>query len=103
QRIAEHVTAFGGKVVMTSASHQSGTDRCAEVLTTNPGYGIAVNIQGDEPFIDPAQIELLVSCFHTGSTQIATLIKRINTVEELFSTNTPKVVINQQQEALYFS
>src|SRR5690606_11324149 len=43
QRIAEHVTAFGGKVVMTSASHQSGTDRCAEVLTTNPGYGIAAN------------------------------------------------------------
>ncbi len=102
-RIAEHVAAFGGTVVMTSASHQSGTDRCAEVLGTTNGYGIAVNIQGDEPFIDPAQIELLVSCFHTDRTQIATLIKRINTTDELFNTNTPKVVINHHKEALYFS
>ncbi len=102
-RIAAHVTAFGGKVIMTSSSHQSGTDRCAEVLAAQSDYDIAVNIQGDEPFIDPAQIELLVSCFHTERTQIATLIKRINTTEELFNTNTPKVVINRHKEALYFS
>ncbi|SEN98072.1 3-deoxy-manno-octulosonate cytidylyltransferase (CMP-KDO synthetase) [bacterium A37T11] len=103
ERIANHVHSFGGKVIMTASSHQSGTDRCAEVLQAYKNHDIAINIQGDEPFIDPAQIELLISCFNTDQTQIATLIKRIHSNEELFNKNTPKVVINQHKEAIYFS
>lgn len=102
-RIAHHVDSFGGKVIMTATTHQSGTDRCAEVILTENTYDIAINIQGDEPYIDPEQIELLASCFEDTKTQIATLVKRINSEEELFNTNTPKVLLNHVQEAIYFS
>lgn len=102
-RIFSCVEAFGGKAVMTADTHQSGTDRCAEVITTYTGYDVAINIQGDEPFIDPSQIDLLVGCFTEPDVQIATLIKQIHTSEELFNTNAPKVVVDDRRRALYFS
>jgi 3-deoxy-manno-octulosonate cytidylyltransferase (CMP-KDO synthetase) len=103
QRIADEVSSFGGKFHLTSASHQSGTDRCAEVVKAHTGYDIVINIQGDEPYINPDQIGLLVSCFDTHTVQLATLIKEIHSEEELFNINQPKVVINALKEAIYFS
>ncbi|WP_294184442.1 3-deoxy-manno-octulosonate cytidylyltransferase [Sphingobacterium sp.] len=103
QRIAETVRSFGGEVVMTAEHHQSGTDRCAEVITNIDGYDVAINIQGDEPFIDPTQIDLLANCFEDTTTQIATLVKEITAEEELFNVNIPKVVRNTKGEAIYFS
>ena len=103
ERIAAEVSRFGGEVQHTSASHQSGTDRCAEVAARFPEYDIIINIQGDEPFINPGQIDLLVSCFSTAGVQLATLIKAIHTQEELFNLNLPKVVINSLNQAIYFS
>jgi len=103
ERIFAHVSSFGGKALMTADTHQSGTDRCAEVLTVHTGFDVAVNIQGDEPYIDPAQIDLLVACFENADVQIATLIKKITSVEELFNTGIPKVVVDLQGRAIYFS
>jgi 3-deoxy-manno-octulosonate cytidylyltransferase (CMP-KDO synthetase) len=102
-RIAEAVSSFGGEFVMTGSTHQSGTDRCAEVSRLLPDFDIVINIQGDEPFINPKQIDLLVSCFEQADVQLATLIKEIHTEEELFNHNIPKVVTNNKQEAIYFS
>ena len=102
-RIYDHVIGFGGVVAMTSAGHQSGTDRCAEVALQYPQYDVIINIQGDEPFIDPEQITKLTSCFNNPDTQIATLVKKVQTETELFNTNSPKVVINKLSEAVYFS
>jgi len=103
QRIFHHVTGFGGVVMMTSANHQSGTDRCAEVSLAHPLYDVVINIQGDEPFIDPEQISKLAYCFKTPGIQLATLVKRVKDQHELHNTNTPKVVINKLSEAVYFS
>ncbi|WFB65265.1 3-deoxy-manno-octulosonate cytidylyltransferase [Sphingobacterium sp. WM] len=103
QRIFDHVKSFAGNVVMTKKDHQSGTDRCAEVISNISGFDIAVNIQGDEPFIDPQQIDLLVSCFQNPEVQIATLVRPITEIEDLENINKPKVVLNLNQEALYFS
>ncbi|MBB5437363.1 3-deoxy-manno-octulosonate cytidylyltransferase (CMP-KDO synthetase) [Pedobacter sp. AK017] len=103
ERIAEAVNNFGAEFVMTRDDHQSGTDRCAEVSQHFPDFDIVINIQGDEPFINPKQIDLLVSCFEHGNVKLATLIKEIHTEEELLNTNIPKVVINSRQEAIYFS
>ncbi|PRY05382.1 3-deoxy-manno-octulosonate cytidylyltransferase (CMP-KDO synthetase) [Pontibacter ummariensis] len=104
QRILEHVQEFGGQAVMTNSQHQSGTDRCYEAyqLHQKP-YDYLINIQGDEPFIKPEQIDRVASCFQKPETQLATLIKKVTTEDELFNVNAPKVVINQAQEALYFS
>jgi len=103
QRIASEVRSFGGNVVMTSETHQSGTDRCAEVISHNREYDVVINIQGDEPFINPEQIDLLAACFENPQTKIATLVKEIETSEELFNLNIPKVVRNVCGEAIYFS
>ena len=102
-RIYDHVIAFGGKAIMTLPTHQSGTDRCAEVALKHPGYDTIINIQGDEPYIDPEQIGKLISCFNDGNTQIATLIKKVISNDELHNTNSPKVIINKNWEAIYFS
>jgi 3-deoxy-manno-octulosonate cytidylyltransferase (CMP-KDO synthetase) len=102
-RIFEHVNSFGGKAEMTSSTHQSGTDRCAEVAKNHPEYDVIINIQGDEPYIDPEQISKLISCFDDPGTQIATLIKKISNEQELNNTNSPKVIINKNSEAIYFS
>lgn len=107
-RIADEVKRFNGNVIMTSVAHQSGTDRCFEALeliqlkeTTK--YDVVVNIQGDEPFIDPHQIELLIDCFNDESTDIATLIKPIDSRDILFDPNKPKVVVGKNNKAIYFS
>ena len=103
ERIRAHVQTFGAPVMLTAESHQSGTDRCAEVIAANPGFDVAINIQGDEPYIDPEQIDLLVDCFLKQEVQIATLIKRITTMDVLFNPNIPKVVIDRAGKAIYFS
>jgi len=103
QRIADEVLRFGGEYAMTGSEHQSGTDRCAELAAQWAEYEIIINIQGDEPYIDPEQINLLASCFNSKDTELATLIKEIHTKEELFNQNIPKVVINARGEAIYFS
>ncbi len=102
-RIYKHVLDFGGKVIMTAENHQSGTDRCAEVALNYPDADVIINIQGDEPFIDSDQIDLLCTCFENPETQIATLIRPITDHAILASVNSPKVVINAKNEALYFS
>ncbi len=102
-RIYDHVSAFGGIAVMTSPDHQSGTDRCAEVALTYSQYNIVINVQGDEPYIDPEQITKLAVCFNSPDVQIATLIKRVKDDQELHNPNSPKVVFNQLSEAIYFS
>ena len=103
QRIVDEVLSFGGNVVMTSETHQSGTDRCAEVITDDNEYDVIINIQGDEPFINPEQIDLLAACFENPQTKIATLVKKIDSMDELFNLNIPKVVRNIHGEAIYFS
>ena len=105
ERIANHVQDFTGEIILTSSSHKSGTDRIAEAVNKLDlqDDGIIVNIQGDEPFIDPQDINLLVNCFENKKTQIATLVKKINTLETLENPNNPKVVLNAKKEALYFS
>ena len=104
KRIFEHVKTFDGKVVMTSSSHESGTDRCEEVMRKMEGeFDVIINIQGDEPFIDPNQINQLCQCFDDEKTDIATLIKKISSEEELFNPNKPKVVIDENHFALLFS
>ncbi len=105
KRIYDHVRSFGGNVTMTSSSHESGTDRIAEVMETEMfnGWNVAINIQGDEPFIDPSQIDVLAACFDQGDVQIATLAIPLKSSDELFSENVPKVVIGKYGDALYFS
>lgn len=103
QRIADEVLRFGGQFSFTDPKHLSGTDRCAEVITNIQGFNSVINIQGDEPFIDPSQIDLLASCFKDSNVQLATLIKEIHSNDELFNVNLPKVVVNNLQEAIYFS
>lgn len=104
ERIAAHVTDFGGKVVMTAETHQSGTDRCAEVLSKlDTSCDVVINIQGDEPFIDPNQIALLAEAFQEKSTQIASLIKKIKQEDEVKNPNVVKAIRNTKGEAIYFS
>jgi 3-deoxy-manno-octulosonate cytidylyltransferase (CMP-KDO synthetase) len=101
--IFDHVSSFGGAVCMTKESHVSGTDRCFEALSLqHEKFDYVINIQGDEPFIQPDQIDLLASKLN-GPTEIATLIKGLEKEEELFNPNLVKVVFNQKMEALYFS
>ena len=103
-RIADEVMSFGGRYVLTSPNHRSGTDRCCEALgLLDENYGAVVNIQGDEPFIDPEQINLLVDLITCDDTPLASLAKPIEDEEELFSPNTVKVVMNNEGKALYFS
>lgn len=103
ERIIAEVKRFGGEYAMTRNDHQSGTDRCAEVAEQYQGYQVIINIQGDEPYIDPVQIDLLTSCFTDDQVKLATLVKKISDNEELFNQNIPKVVLNAKGEAIYFS
>ncbi|WP_145855185.1 3-deoxy-manno-octulosonate cytidylyltransferase [Pedobacter suwonensis] len=103
ERIADEVTRFGGEFAFTASHHQSGTDRCAEVIEKMPGFDIVINIQGDEPFIEPAQIDLLASCFVADKVDLATLIKPIQSQESIYNPNSPKVVIDVNGRAMYFS
>lgn len=108
ERIYDKVVEFGGRVVMTSSEHKSGTDRCFEALQKQQEtFDVVINVQGDEPFINPVQIEALKACFDsTGKTEIATLIKRFSpdaTYETLDNPNSPKVVVDGFGRAVYFS
>lgn len=107
ERIENVVKSFGGKVVMTSVDHKSGTDRCYEAYTkVGQGYDVVVNIQGDEPFIQPSQLMAVKACFDDASTQIATLVKPFSAddaFEVLQNVNSPKVVVNKNMNAMYFS
>ena len=103
--VYQHVESFGGDVLMTSESHQSGTDRCAEVakeLLGNTDFDFIVNIQGDEPLIDPDTIDSLCSQLDID-TQILTAYKPIKTLDELLNPNLVKVVLGEKKQALYFS
>lgn len=107
-RIYDAVKTFGGKAVMTSSDHMSGTDRCAEAIIkineeTGKKIDVVVNIQGDEPFIKPEQIKLLMSCFEQDEVKIATLIRQCEKGEDIFNPNQPKVIINKEGYAIYFS
>lgn len=107
ERIEAAVNSFGGKVVMTSVDHKSGTDRCYEACTKIGGdFEVVVNIQGDEPFIQPSQLQAVKNCFDDSSTQIATLVKLFSGNDDfavLENVNSPKVVVNKNMNALYFS
>lgn len=106
-RIFDHVSGFGGRVIMTSEHHPSGTDRIAETIEilqkAGEFYHIAVNIQGDEPFIRPEQIEKVVRLFDNPATEIATLVKVIARNEDLFNPNVVKVSLARDKRALLFS
>lgn len=101
-RIYDEVMNFGGKAVMTKQSHQNGTERCAEVLARTPGYDYVINIQGDEPFIRPEQIDE-VAALLDGQVEIATLVRQIQDPDLLDQPTEVKVVLNQAREAVYFS
>jgi 3-deoxy-manno-octulosonate cytidylyltransferase (CMP-KDO synthetase) len=108
ERIFDAVKNFGGDAVMTSSEHQSGTDRCAEAVgkisrKNGIDVDVVVNIQGDEPFIRPEEIDLLKSCFNDKNVEIATLIRKTARGEDLFNPNQPKVVIDSLGNAIYFS
>ena len=106
-RILDHVHGFGGEAVLTRPDHPSGTDRvweAFELLGSPAEVSCIVNIQGDEPFIHPEQINALVQLFDQDTPPaIATLLKPVLTEEELFSPHLPKVVTDQRGNALYFS
>ena len=104
QRIFDCVTAFGGKAVMTRTDHKSGTDRIEEAITKIGGdWDVIVNIQGDEPFIQRSQIETVCHCFDDAATQIATLGKPFTEMEAVENPNSPKIVLDVNDFALYFS
>lgn len=107
QRIFDCVEAFGGRAIMTSTAHRSGTDRCYEAFTLSGSKAdVVINIQGDEPFIAPSQIESVMKCFDSADCQIATLVRPVPhdaTFEQLADPNTPKVVLSDDGRALYFS
>jgi 3-deoxy-manno-octulosonate cytidylyltransferase (CMP-KDO synthetase) len=108
RRIFDAVQGFHGKALMTAKTHQSGTDRCAEAVKlaekqTYTEFDVVVNVQGDEPFIQPSQLELIKNCFRDSTIQIATLIRPAGSYEEMADPNKPKVVLNTNNEALLFS
>ncbi len=108
QRIYDAVQSFGGKVVITSCEHQSGTDRVAEALDkiemqTGEKFDVVVNVQGDEPFICTDHLSLIKGLFCCQDTQIGTLVKFFGENEDIFSPSSPKVVLSKDGKALYFS
>jgi len=101
--VYDHVKSFGGKVLMTSSDHKSGTDRCHEALGLVPGdYDFLINIQGDEPFIAPTQIDLLAGSLKSGS-EIGTLVREIQDFSALEDNNNVKVIFDTHLRAIYFS
>jgi 3-deoxy-manno-octulosonate cytidylyltransferase (CMP-KDO synthetase) len=108
KRIYDAVLNFRGKAVMTASYHQSGTDRCAEAVEiiegeTGTRIDVVVNIQGDEPFIKPEQIDLVKRCFTDNNVEIATLVRKAEPGEDIFNPNQPKVILNSEKDAIYFS
>jgi len=108
RRIFDTVTDFGGNVIMTSPAHPSGTDRCAEAIErilnkTGGKIDVVINIQGDEPFIKPEQITLLMECYNDETVEIATLVRKVEPGEDIFNPNQPKVILDLKGNAIYFS
>nr|NQU92450.1 3-deoxy-manno-octulosonate cytidylyltransferase [Bacteroidota bacterium] len=107
QRIFDEITNNGGNAMMTASYHQSGTDRCSEVIeklnSQGETFDAVINIQGDEPFIDPGQINQVANIMQDATIQIATLIKEIQSAEEIFYPNVVKVVVDNRMKAIYFS
>ena len=107
ERIYNNVISFGGRAIMTSTAHRSGTDRCEEAfLKSGSEADVVINVQGDEPFIDPSQLEAIKHCFDDAETQIATLVKPFSEadgLERLENPNSPKVVVDSLGYAIYFS
>ena len=107
ERIYNAVASFGGEVVITSPKHKSGTDRCAEAYERlGCEADIIINVQGDEPFVAPEQIDALIKCFDDKTVDIATLVKPFSAkgdIEALENPNSPKVIMNERGEAIYFS
>ncbi|WP_116105566.1 3-deoxy-manno-octulosonate cytidylyltransferase [Lewinella sp. IMCC34191] len=102
-RIYDHVRDFGGEVRMTAPDHPSGTDRVAEAATHYPDARIVINVQGDEPFIRPDQIDAILRCFEDKDTDLATLAAPVRDEHALLSPNVVKVVRDERGRALYFS
>ena len=108
ERIANEIKCSGGNIVMTSENHQSGTDRLAEAIQIiqkerDQNFDVVINIQGDEPFIQPEQIEEIKGCFKDQDTKIATLVKLIETQDDIFNPNKPKVILDKNMNAICFS
>lgn len=104
QRIYDAVTGFGGRAIMTRTDHQSGTDRIREAYEKiGEDFDVIINIQGDEPFIQRSQIKTVMDCFNDENTQIATLGKLFTTMEAVRNPNSPKIVIDNNGYAMYFS
>jgi 3-deoxy-manno-octulosonate cytidylyltransferase (CMP-KDO synthetase) len=104
--IFEHVTSYGSRAIMTKASHQSGTDRISEAfgkIKNNKIFDVVVNLQGDEPFIDPKQISELIAVFKKPEVQIGTLARSMKDKKDIADPNKVKVVFDKNGEALYFS
>lgn len=104
EAIFKHVESFGGKAVMTSVAHKNGTQRVNEAAgMLDDDFDVVINIQGDEPFIDPAKIDALAEVFADNAVEIASLYKRIDEDSDIFNENIVKVVMDNQYNALYFS
>ena len=103
ERIVKEVLRFGGNVEMTKKTHQSGTDRCAEVAARHPGFDVIINIQGDEPLVDHRQLDLLINVFQDASVKIASIATKKISTEELSNPNRIKVLLKNNNDALYFS
>ena len=112
ERIFEHVKSFGGHVVMTRSDHKSGTDRIEEAVEKlqlakefeiDDNDTVIVNVQGDEPFIQPEQIKALCDCFNDPTTDIATLGIKFKTLEAIKNPNSPKIILDNMGFAMYFS
>ena len=104
QRIYNAVIEFGGKAVMTRSDHKSGTDRIEEAVEKlSTDADVIVNVQGDEPFIQPSQIETVCHCFDDADTQIATIGKPFDTMDAVSNPNSPKIVVDNRGYAMYFS
>ena len=104
ERIFSCVESFGGKAMMTRSDHKSGTDRIQEAVEKiGTQADVIINVQGDEPFIQPSQVETLMHLFDEPSTQIGTLGKRFDSLEAIQNPNSPKIVTDIRGFALYFS
>ena len=112
ERIFEHVKSFGGHAVMTRTDHKSGTDRIEEAVEKlqlakefeiDDNDTVIVNVQGDEPFIQPEQIQALCECFNDPTTDIATLGIKFKTLEAIKNPNSPKIILDNMGFAMYFS
>ncbi len=103
QRIADEVKRFGGKQMLTSTDHESGTERCGEVIQSMTDYDVILNIQGDEPLIESEQLNQLIEVFNNSEVNIGTIVKTISRLEDIRNPNRIKVVLDEHENGIYFS